>query len=666
MLFLSSNYTNWILYLTTTTLRSVPSSSPDLLLAAARWTRSKVFPSSSPPLSGPGHPVYQDHRRSFSDSDRPNFTQFGFHNEIILGFDNRVELWDFLPYRNPIEPTSIASAGGTLHLIGSIAVEGHVVAATPINYYNNKIESEYVILLQISRRKTIYFEVHIFGNTPSLFEKLALPPSSMGPPPFHVNVSDSYFAITSSTGSITLFNSTKLYPMPLSGIETTIVNGMPVVDVEDRWLIISPPAYGSDNGQLIRNSTSPSGTPKGPAIGEDSTTPVRLPPNGPLLERIISKISKKALLSAKMLGDAGVAGLKRYFNSHGQTISGLPPTSINGNMDRAPDSSTAILSQNARGNLFSPFVLNKLLFPTMEQKQYIEVIDIPTQTRLAIFAPPSGVSFVSMSPYDSILATVSSNGEFIYLWDLTFVPNEVGLIDKYTRGITHASVSDIIWSRNSNGFGVLTRRNGSLHWFNRKQDHRECSHTNPNRQAWILTGSNVIHAKTGTKVSEIVPNKGENNDIKFLMEETNVMVYTGRNVLQIVNINDGNCYWKYDLPSEGIPRELLPKHITSLEYNEELCEKDAAKLHKKVVNKDKDYLAHFEIETAEPMIEAYRDRRIQFSKFFPSIDIEGSFKIFGRPLEIEKLNFGRGHGSVIFEKDNDIDGLKRAMESILI
>lgn len=226
-------------------------------------------------------------------------------------------------------------------------------------------------------------------------------------------------------------------------------------------------------------------------------TPVKLPPPGPLLNKVLNSLSNLALDGLFKLGEAGSKQLKLYLQQQQQLlhpqhqesmsindlgkslgkmlfstakstakeitkqtkqVTSLATSAVQYQLAQASQShsnghGTANLtsgntnedgltnaSPSANGeallNASSPVALNQL----------VKIVDLENDKVLGLFRAPGGdLAHVSLSPYDMHLVTVGSRGDTFYLWDLYQLPLEISLVGKFHRGKTSAKIVDIVW-----------------------------------------------------------------------------------------------------------------------------------------------------------------------------------------------------------------------------
>ena len=278
----------------------------------------------------------------------------------------------------------------------------------------------------------------------------------------------------------------------------------------------------------------------------------------------------------------------------------------------------------------------------------IQIVDIPTQTTVGYFVSLYGVSHLSLSTHDTLLAAVSSKGDQIYTYDLSFVPNYVSLTGRFIRGKFPGTASSIMWDR-IGGFGMITKEKGSLHWFDKR---RAIDNTN---KIWKLPGWGI----DSCGVVEIDANK---------------LMLVKHNQILMGNIN-GQCIYKYDIPKS--PIELAEG---GPEDNDETTTTDRYD--------NVDPLSFYELESCLPYPFIHTDRRITISVF--NEDEEQSIahecnngvaypvlENLGQSIQGTVIDFGQAKGQVTFPESSVSSGspssiadedlqIRLAMESIML
>lgn len=229
-------------------------------------------------------------------------------------------------------------------------------------------------------------------------------------------------------------------------------------------------------------------------------TPVKLPPPGPLLNKVLNSLSNQALDGLFKLGEAGSKQLKLYLqqqqqqqllhpqpqesmsiNDLGKTlgkmlfstakstakeitkqtkhVTSLATSAVQHQLAQASQShnnghgnGSLISSEDPKQDGFvrsSSFVNEEETLNSstpIELNQLVKIVDLENDKVLGLFRAPGGdLAHVSLSPYDMHLVTVGSRGDTFYLWDLYQLPIEISLVGKFQRGKTSAKIIDIVW-----------------------------------------------------------------------------------------------------------------------------------------------------------------------------------------------------------------------------
>ncbi|KAK6202893.1 uncharacterized protein RJT21DRAFT_112831 [Scheffersomyces amazonensis] len=303
----------------------------------------------------------------------------------------------------------------------------------------------------------------------------------------------------------------------------------PIFDIIDNWLVYAPSSFeykhllavnaatlpsqkdnnlrsenerftdGNGNDLTNRNldpiitnynyDRSDHNTSTSPGSYSTLFTPVKLPASGPLLNKVLSSLSKTALDGLYRFSEMSSLKVKSLMN---------PPSSSTGTtspISNSVNSSTIDSISSSIGKLLystastTAATLQKTIIKTtsgtiVNDNQLIKIVDLANDRVLGIIKPPGGVSNVSLSPYDLQLVSVNYRGDSLYMWDLYRLPLEMSLIGKFERGKTSAIIEEIFWFMhhvkppgnginkdeaiygNNLGFGCISKNSGSVHWFN--------------------------------------------------------------------------------------------------------------------------------------------------------------------------------------------------------
>ncbi|CAN3363345.1 hypothetical protein DICA0_D16336 [Diutina catenulata] len=277
-------------------------------------------------------------------------------------------------------------------------------------------------------------------------------------------------------------------------------------------------------------------------------TPLKMPPRGPLLARVLSSFSKSALDGLVRLSAASSKRLKRAVAEG--TSADYRASSISRSVGR-------LLYQTAASTASSLQKTAENMQPG--DCQLVKVVDLASGHTLAVFKPPGGVSHLSLSPHDLHLLSVSARGDAYYMWDLYRLPREVALVGKFTRGKTSAVVTRVFWMLNpsargatNGGFGTITRASGTVHWFN--TNYLWGSHSNrpvgcgadPAAAAAFVDDWIIPRANARALVSIPAPVSAHASSASANL----LAVLDRENRLKVVSTLNGAHSFQYDLPTK--------------------------------------------------------------------------------------------------------------------
>jgi hypothetical protein len=479
-----------------------------------------------------------------------------------------VEVWDWIPAALEIEEMderakSQEDEQKCLYLVASLSgISGKIEDVQPVSMDQNT--NTYMMLLTIKAKGETTFQMMKFGQyfeEDEVNQPLILPPFVYGSGPYTVKASDKFVGIATDEGSLTIFDQQRGHPLPQS-YDVTVMSKNVLFDIQGRYLCYVPQ----------QGLSSP-------------LTPLNVPSRN---HSIYSKILQNLSLTA-------IDG-----------ISKLTELQSMKNMLRDKN-----LSSNLK--MYISNLINGFKHP-----QHVIIIDLITEKQLAHFAPPNGVQYISLSPYNTQLLTVTQRGDQAYKWDLTRIPYEVSLVDIQIRGKTSSIVQDIHWITDSK-YTLTTRSSGSIHCFGSKDS------------TWIMP--NMM-------ASQISSN---DHEICALVSDELYMLELG-----------GVSNAKYQLPANPIAKSLLPDHIPVTPVEEVIVRTD----NKNVVEcKSREPLAQVEIETCflgQPIYE-----RLKFG-YLNNEAVE----MFGEDINLEKIEFSKGCGEAIFVGERE--ELENAMKSVMI
>lgn len=647
-------------------------SNRDLLSAAALWTKQRIFSggTSSEDKQKPtswrkSDTDFDGRRRRYGgegfEQQGPRIT-IGCQGQIVAIFDNCVEVWKHLE-------------NDDLELIGRTKKICHCYIVDCVVIDNDKV------IIQIQKGQEYELEIHRLqtATCEPMFRTLILPPCSSGLGPFKMLYSGRFLVVVTTTGSVTVFcvdqtsdeTADSGFPSftvhPLCPFETQLnCDASPLIDIQGDWLVYCP-------------TVSP--------CASDYTS-LNLPPSSPLYERLVENLSSTAAVSLKTLSDAGVAGIKHYLSkdnidigSNSHFSSGyFPHINRNNNLhnsgnysdnnyektndnDNIDNTNTNTNNNSKSGRSLSLGLLSGLLFPGQTDHLTVQLVDLKSSKKLACFAPLYGASYLSLSPHDATLAVVSTKGDAIYSYDLSFVPKEVTVTGRYLRGKLPSIVTKVIWDA-CGAFGVLTAYKGTLHWFD-----KQFSFRNSNK-IWKLSG-------WGIQQGEWLMNP--------LTKESQILVVRSTDILLLDAMNGGECKYRYELAHNPV----------ELEDGSYPCITNNSEIEPRINNsseRDGEPLSYFELETCMPYPFIHTDRRVIISKFddyesiFSSKNTTHSsargepqdgvyLPVFGIAMPSTVVDFGNADGQVKFSPTQDsIEGedleeeeiIRRAMESVVL
>lgn len=347
-----------------------------------------------------------------------------------------------------------------------------------------------------------------------------------------------------------------------------------IFDIVGTWLVYCPKMAEIDYYKNLLHCTEAPGASQQPA--RSVLTPVKLPPHGPLLLRVLSSVSNTTIDKLFSLSQFSTKKVKAYMAT-GSTLmeKDISLQSISASISKALYLTTSRLKKHA------------LLYGEHEM---VKIVDLRSGQVMATFKPPGGVSRVSLSHYDLQLALVSYRGDHIYMWDLFQLPRQVSLVGKFVRGKTSAVIHDIFWLLSNrtvdgaqvtnSGFGCISKNTGTVHWYN--INYLSCGHKNENLpnvsgggslrtiqkrdflDSWLLPG---LHARKFVRlprclnVSDMDTKAFEHLNLEGrLYDVDQLAVIDGKHNLRLVSPLTGKHTFKYKL---GEPRAVFDTPLVS-------------------------------------------------------------------------------------------------------
>lgn len=413
--------------------------------------------------------------------------------------------------------------------------------------------------------------------------------------------------------------------------KTALFDHEPLFDIVGSWLVYCPTKkevqyhkqMHSENSNLTTKSSS-------------LYTPTKLPSSGPLLSRVLSSVSNTAADKLFKLSDLGTKKVHSYLKKKDNFID--------------KDVSLHSLSSSIGDAFFSTVDTLKKQARAYGENEVIHVIDIANGQTMALFKPPGGVLHLSLSPYDLHLVHASLKGDNLYMWDLCKLPKEVSLVGKFMRGKTSASIQDLVWFVNDNntenlrgtnfGFGCITKRSGSVHWYNVNylSGGNEANYpntfdeTSPNipgknqfSDSWILPSAKAVKFLKLPGCANVPGDltQAQHNGSMWRHRKTGLVQLAfmdAENNLRLVSPLNGSHTFKY----------VLPKSLVSLVAGLEskLVDPWAPLIDPTPIAKmnDETPLSMAEIETAAPYLSFIHDKGIEFATY--DFGDEGDAKLF--------------------------------------
>lgn len=411
----------------------------------------------------------------------------------------------------------------------------------------------------------------------------------------HVYVSGDYVVGASADGVLAVYSRPGFHPHPLSGTKVKLRNDNPMVSLSGLWIAYIP----------VEAPPAP-------------LTPMRLPPRGPLFNRVLELLSAATIDGVVKLLAVSSRRLREYLASD---LDLTPEVQPQGNPEQT---TTSPLLRTA---------LSNLLFPDASRSSSRVTIQDLKAGVLARFTPPGGTSVLSLSPHDCHVVTASRRGDHLYIWDLSRTPSHVLLVGKCKRGKTAAAIDRVVWSPHDEAVGVVTRAAGLLHWFP--------THLNDDAsRAWVLLSMGVG---------------------QVVVREGGVLYGAVGETIVAVSTTDGECRWKYDLPSE-------PVAVGSV-----------SSVKQRAKSMPEAPLSQAEIETCFPYRNLFNDRKVLFCPMGGSqaLDLCGAARgdylaAFGDAPAVSPgfgvtvLTFGRGTGTAEYCEEAGTDQLAEALADTLV
>ncbi|GEQ68096.1 hypothetical protein JCM33374_g1763 [Metschnikowia sp. JCM 33374] len=594
-------------------------------------------------------------------------------------------------------------AGDSLSLLSSFATPGRSVVAMKIM---SSIDGSIFICAYLKSEK-----YYIEARSASLVEEIVLPEYLQGDS-ISLKASPKFLVVSSSKGLLyilkyapgkghlfveansdgslssvyshstrTLMEKYKLQDTSNKTIllKTGTFDGSAIYDIVGTWLVYCPKRLETEYFKNLMHSNDDScskGSRSSGSEGKKLYTSVKLPPNGPILFRAASSLANSAIDKIFKLSQIGTKKVKTYWN---------PDNSL---FDK--DISLHTISTSIGNALYSTASKIKKQADLIGENEIIKIIDLSNGQIMATFKPPGGISHLSLSEYDLQLAQATYRGDNFYIWDLYKLPNEVSFVGKFLRGKTSAVIKEIFWFVNNkslgesqvtnSGFGCITKKTGSIHWYN--INYLFCANENDNfpntmelssseipkngrfLDSWILPSVNATKllkipgfsnvpsdiGREGTSTPKLSSNLRRCNQLAFVDSTFN---------LRLVSPLNGKHTFKYKLnekPVGKIDTKYGPSYGTWLPFS--YCKDNSCSEQQ---NFDTP-LSQTEIETCVPFSSITRDKNVVISSYNIGTGEEGRpfwdyFSTFGNEVPNVVHEFtGAGEYDTPFTSTDDLTG----------
>lgn len=426
-------------------------------------------------------------------------------------------------------------------------------------------------------------------------------------------------------------------------LSTHVCDGEPVFDLVGNWLAFS--ASKSDHAH--KSPSARNATCNSELSATSSRTPVRIPKEGPMLPRVVSTISNVALDKLYNFSEMSTKTARNYW-SKGERI-----------VDK--DISLHSIS-NSIGKVLNSTAKKLKLQISSSGSDYMKIVDLSNFATLANFKPPGGVSRISISPYDLQIVNSNLRGDTFYMWDVSKLPEEVMLVGTFPRGKTSAAVKEIMWffsephdsvSCTNSGFGCITKKSGSVHWYNvnylysGKEQHNlpnSIGRTKPSSRdfadAWIMPSAFATKLARLPQASNIPANfdtsKPLTEKLISYLSKVNQLAYIDNSLtLRLSSPFNGGHSLKYEIPK-------TPPPGTNVADNNAASVAPLFRKLKCAMNRDDESpLSQAEIETSSPFLLLIADASVEFSTYTADNldDIVGFLNPFGQEIPVDLVDF---------------------------
>ncbi|KAH3662228.1 hypothetical protein OGAPHI_005476 [Ogataea philodendri] len=533
------------------------------------------------------------------DQTRANGTlkQIGPDGEVYLGSQNVLELWDWDLLSQAPEKRALC-----LLYRFSLAKETTILGIYPLTSYKTAASCQTLVLV-----KNVYKEYELIVLDMKTLDKTVIQ-SKIDQHELNISVCPSngnYFGVASPSGKLSVYSTSdrKL----VSTFDCTTVNNQPVFDIVGSHLIY----YAASGDPRITSW-----------LKTQAPTPLRLAHQISVLNKIWQSFSKTVLDSMVMLSEISQSKVKKMFSA--EKLDGLgDATSAVGSGD-----DEMLRSKKFREMLVT--ILNTL----SANSSYVVVVDLDASQIQFCFSPPDGCSAIKMSPFDLTVATVTTRGDDIYVWDYTKYDKEITLIDKHKRGKTSAIVTDLFWSNDDRSLVLLSKLNGSIHSFANESlcglSQTRSSSQSSDELGPLKSPYNWCLSNFGFKKIGLIKQSVNQAHWTYTNE---LVALTATGDVAVVDLATGAINWKVSFQPIGSGTAGGQTSSTIAASLETVTSSDPVSL--------------MEVETCKPYAYMYNNRRVQFARFKdPANDVR--LDVFGSVvMEHEDLKFGSIQGSTV-------------------
>lgn len=605
-----------------------------------------------------------------------NFIESGPFGELLLVYpeSSAIEIWYWIPPQFETVKSQDFS-GDTLYFYGSIEVAGHkkgkktpdldpVSIIHSIKIINGNLKDGYKLLVVYKSEDRFSLEIHnVVLNHSSSFlnQELPLPEFYNESKELTIKLNQKFIVVGNDEGYLYLYKvdpftnkfvkcnvndqlknlkkssclpTLRAFNLTSKILDDEVVfrtsgfNSCPIFDLNNNWLVYSPTKAEYNQIKLNNYASNNSKT----------FTPVKLPNSKPLLNKLLESVSNQALDLLFKLSRFSSGKLNQYWlqgkEKNKEKDENLDETEkqYDVTIDSIKTSLNSLFNQTIHS--FNETTHNL----QMNDNQILKIVDLSNDKILSIFKTPDGISNLSFNPYDLQLVNSNYRGDHFFIWDLMKLPNEVSLLGKFSRGKTSGIIDDIFWFTNNNegddvgaegstknsllsgtnsGFGCISKKTGSIHWFNINYLLGNLNNNLPNYlgkefpvndnfestslgksflDSWILSSSSHKYKKF-IKLSNLL-NLSPNN----IFHLNQLAVLDDHNNLKLISpLNGQNCY-KFELPYSITDPSLTKLDPVVLDFHNLDSENSSP-------------LSQMEIETCKPFVNFLNFKNIEYSLY---------------------------------------------------